>query len=328
MPAPPPALPPHPPSPRAQRAQALRIEPSAPTRGAPAARRGYLVRHWRGELPLLAALALSSALLWLAVQALVLAGRWLPLTEFPAGGALLWLLQAALLAAGALWWGVGVLRAALAHGAAGGSLPVSLAAALTGLGAFVWVALFWWQSARFVAADVLALLRGRAPPAAVRIEAGGARVALEGGLEFGSTRTLRAALDAQPGVRTVRLESRGGRVAEGLALGELIAARDLDTLVRGECSSACVTAFAGGRRRLIAPGARIGLHSAGGAGAGAAAVAEANRRSDRFIAARGVDLRVLEKGAAVAATDIWFPEPMVLLAAGLATDYAADDAQR
>lgn len=327
------APPPHPPSPRVQRAQALadrRQTGAAADTADPAAapRPGYLRRHWRGDLHLLVALVASAALVWLAVQALEWLGRRMPLTEYPFGGAALWIVEVAVLIVGALWWGVGVARAAIAHGASGGSSLVSLAAALTGLGAFVWVALFWWQSARHVAGDVWATLTGNAPPAAVTVEAGGRRALLSGDLEFGSMRALRALLDAQPAIRSVRLDSRGGRVAEGLALGELIATRNLDTVVTGECSSACVTAFAGGRARLIAPTARIGLHSAGGTGVSAAAVADANRRSDRFIAARGVDLRVLDKGAAVAHDAIWFPEPVVLLASGLATDYAHGTARR
>lgn len=264
----------------------------------------------------------SGALVWLLVQGIQFAERWLPLTDHPVVGSARWLLEVAVLALGALWWGVGVLRSALDHGAAGGSTLVSLLAALTGLGAFVWVAAFWLQSARHVAPDVWATLSGTAPPAAVRVDAANRRVFLEGDLEFGSTRALRVALQANPGAQTVLLESRGGRVSEGLALGKLIAERNLDTVVRGECSSACVTAFAGGRQRLIGPNARLGLHSAGGPGSNAASVAAANRSSDAFIAARGADLRVLEKGAAVAHSDIWFPEPMVLLASNLATDYA------
>jgi len=285
-------------------------------------RRGYLVRHWQGEPHLLVALVVSGALVWLAVQAIDLVAGWVPMTEQPLPGAALWILEIAVLIVGALWWGVGVTRSAIGHGAAGGSTLVSLAAALTGLGAFAWVGAFWWLSARHVAPDVWATLAGTAPPAAISIDASRIQANLDGDLEFGSTRALRQLLDANPQVQRVRLQSRGGRVAEGLALGKLIAARSLDTLVRGECSSACVTAFAGGRRRLIDPGAKLGLHSAGGAGSNASSVAAANRDSDAFMAARGVDLRVLEKGSAIDNSDIWFPETLVLLASNLATDYA------
>lgn len=297
------------------------VDMAAPAEAAPRSR-NWLLRHWRGELPLAMALIASGALVWLAVQGLDAAQRAITLTEHPAASSALWLIEVALLVVGALWWGVGVARAAIEHANAGGSMPVALLAGATGLGAFAWVGMFWWQSARHVAPDVWAIVNGTLKPAQVQVEAGGASATLDGDLEFGSMRALRAALDANPAVKRVKLESRGGRVSEGLALGRLIAARNLDTLVTGECSSACVTAFAGGRARLITPKARIGLHSAGGAGAGAQGVAQANRVSDEFIASRGVDLRVLDKGAAVANDSIWFPEPYVLLASGLATDYA------
>ena len=121
-------------------------------------------------------------------------------------------------------------------------------------------------------------------------------------------------------MQVVRLHSRGGRVAEGLALGTLLRDRGIVTLVNGECSSACVTAFAGGARRIIGPYAQIGLHSAGGAGFSGEVIASANRRSDEFIAARGVDREVLDKGASVANDQIWFPSSQVLLSSGLATE--------
>ena len=57
------------------------------------------------------------------------------------------------------------------------------------------------------------------------------------------------------------------------ALERLILDRNKDTLVTGECSSACITAFAGGARRSIARDARLGMHSAGGRGVSAAMLA-------------------------------------------------------
>jgi hypothetical protein len=146
------------------------------------------------------------------------------------------------------------------------------------------------------------------------------RLLISGDLEFGTTRATRAALDANPKITTIRLESRGGRVAEGLALGRLLLDRNKDTLVTGECSSACVTAFAGGARRSIGREARLGLHSVGGQGVRASDLAAANQRSDVFIANRGVEMRFLEEGSAVANDQIWFPPVSTLLVAGLATE--------
>jgi len=78
--------------------------------------------------------------------------------------------------------------------------------------------LFWLNSARHVWPDVKATLSGDLQPAAVTLEPGGL-LAVQGAFEFGTMRVVREALAAHPTVRTVRLESRGGRVAEGLALG-------------------------------------------------------------------------------------------------------------
>jgi ATP-dependent protease ClpP protease subunit len=294
---------------------------AARTQAAPGVRSprvGYFRSHWRGDLPLAAAVIVSAALVWGLVEAVRLAGHFFPYTEEPTTAALLWLLEVALLVVGVLWWGMGVQRAAVRSVDKGGSMFVAFLTGVVGYGAFIWVGMFWLNSARFVWPDVRATLTGDLHPAVITLA--GAQLTVQGDMEFGTMRAVRETLAAHPEVRIVRLESRGGRVAEGLALGRLIADRNLDTLVTGECSSACVTAFVGGNRRIIGPAARIGLHSAGGGGISAANVAKANRASDTFMAARGVDARILARGAATANDDIWFPEQSVLLASALANE--------
>lgn len=307
----------HPPSPRRQRSDAAHL---AGRFKAPKERRvGYLRRHWRGELPLAAAVIVSAALVWGAVQLVEFASRRVPITDYPHAAAALWILEVLLILPGAVWWGTGVMRSASRHVGRGGSASIALLTGAVGLGAFFWAGAFWWQSARYVMPDVWATLTGDAPPATVKVER--PRLVVSGDLEFGTTRAVRAALDANPDIVTIQLESRGGRAAEGMALGRLILDRNRNTLVTGECSSACVTAFAAGARRSIGRDAKLGLHSVGGKGVSAATLAAANRSSDNFIANRGVDVRVLEEGAAVANDSIWFPAQSVLLGSGLATEY-------
>src|SRR5882672_5468015 len=319
----------HPPSPRRQRADAVFLSRrSKPPR--PARRFGYLRLHWRGELPLAATVIVSAALVWGVVQLVEFASRRVSIIDYPHAHAALWMLEVLLLLPGVVWWGTGVMRSAAHHVGRGGSASIALLSGAVGVAAFFWAAAFWWQSARHVMPDVWATLAGDAPPASVQIErapstgtdrAGNARLLVSGDLEFGTTRAVRAALDANADISTIHLESRGGRAAEGLALGRLLLDRNKDTLVTGECSSACVTAFAGGARRSISADAKLGLHGVSGKGVSAANLAAANQRSDEFIGNRGVDVRVLEKGAAVASDHIWFPPPDVLLGAGLATQY-------
>lgn len=313
----------HPQSPKHQRANAAYLaRRGKPERSPP--RQGYLRAHWNGTLPLAVAVMVSAALVWGTVQLVAFAARRLPITEYPQAASALWILEVLLLLPGAIWWGTGVMRSAAHHVGRGGSALVALLTGAVGLGAFFYAGAFWWQSARFVMPDVWATLAGNAPPAQVEIErAPGAapRVLVSGLLEFGTTLAVRAALDANRDIVTVRLESPGGRAAEGLALGRLLLDRNKSTLVIGECSSACITAFAGGARRSIGPAAKLGLHSVGGKGVSAANLAAANKKSDEFITHRGVDARVLAEGAAVANHSIWFPPASVLLGSGLATEY-------
>lgn len=318
----------HPPSPRRQRSDAeFRSRHARPARRA--GRFGYLGQHWRGELPLAAAVIISAALVWGIVQLVELASRRLPITDYPHAAAALWILEVSLLLPGVIWWGTGVMRSAARHVGRGGSAAVALLTGAVGLGAFFYAGAFWWQSARFVMPDVWATLTGSAVPASVAVErpasaakeAGpGLQLLVSGDLEFGTTQAVRAALDANPQVMTIRFESRGGRAAEGLALGRLLLERNKDTLVTGECSSACVTAFAGGARRSIGRDAKLGLHSVGGRGVSAANLAAANQRSDKFMANRGVEVSLLEEGSSVANSEIWFPSASVLLKTGLATE--------
>jgi len=264
----------------------------------------------------------SGGALWLSVQLLDGLGYFFPVTDYPYHASALWLLQIGLMLVGVVWWGYGVQRSAVSHAQSGGSGLVALTAGLTGLAAFAWAGAFWWLSARHIAPEVWATLTGAAAPAHITFDPKANQLLLQGDLEFGTTRALRLQLKTHPNVRILRLESPGGRVKEGLALGVVIRDHGLDTLVTTECSSACVTAFAGGARRLITADTRLGLHSAGGPGATQEGIAQANRDSDTFIANRGVDWRILEKGAAVANDQIWFPQPWILLASGLATHYA------
>lgn len=61
----------------------------------------------------------------------------------------------------------------------------------------------------------------------------------------------------------IALESGGGRVADGIALGREMYFEGYSTAVNRSCASSCGLVFMGGRERiLIGPQARIGLHQA------------------------------------------------------------------
>ncbi|MTI16831.1 hypothetical protein E1162_06230 [Rhodobacteraceae bacterium RKSG542] len=73
--------------------------------------------------------------------------------------------------------------------------------------------------------------------------------------------SLLAALDANPNVTTVALGSSGGNVIEAINAGIEIRSRGLETVLWGDCFSACPLVFWGGTRRTIwDPPQQLGMH--------------------------------------------------------------------
>src|SRR5215469_4098607 len=89
----------------------------------------------------------------------------------------------------------------------------------------------------------------------------GTELEFTGGITLGVARELRSALDANPGVKVVHLDSNGGRLLEARRMRDVIRERGLITVTSTECESACVLAFLGGNQRYLAPGARLGFHT-------------------------------------------------------------------
>jgi len=60
----------------------------------------------------------------------------------------------------------------------------------------------------------------------------------------------------------VTLDSNGGRVAEGLNIGEAIARRGFATVANHKCLSACALTWLAGAQRAVYPNTQIGFHAA------------------------------------------------------------------
>lgn len=67
-------------------------------------------------------------------------------------------------------------------------------------------------------------------------------------------------LRASPGVTELVLSSTGGNVWAGEEMARIVIDFELDTRVIEECSSACVTVFLGGERRVLDRGGKLGFH--------------------------------------------------------------------
>ncbi len=94
----------------------------------------------------------------------------------------------------------------------------------------------------------------------LKIENEGKQLYIKGIFDFGITDSVRKVINDNPELTSVVLESAGGQVYEGRGLSLLFAKHELDTYSHQECSSACATAFIGGKRRYLGHKGKIGFH--------------------------------------------------------------------
>lgn len=257
-------------------------------------------RHWRGELPLAA-----------AVLGILVGGRVL-MALVPEAGDPRIDVPVALFDAGLLvWQAVGATRAALAAMAeTSDALPAwgSLAAVLAAV-AFAAVGLI----------DRLVPPPPPAPIAAVRplpVTAG--RATLAGEIDFSDLRGLEAALAGGAVIDTLVLTSDGGLVYAARALALVVERHGLATRVEGRCASACVLVFLAGEPRSLSPGAELGFHgyrSLSRVPTNDIAAEEARDRA-RY-EAKGIDPEFIELVFATPPAAMWFPTEAELRRAGV-----------
>jgi hypothetical protein len=100
------------------------------------------------------------------------------------------------------------------------------------------------------------------PAYAAEITVGGMTIALNGLIGPDDAETFQAKANLFPGKAMAILNSPGGNLLAGLAIGEFIRLRGWSTYVSGECDSACAFIWLGGAQRLMTPDAKIGFHAA------------------------------------------------------------------
>ncbi|MDH5526783.1 MAG: hypothetical protein OEY97_05685 [Nitrospirota bacterium] len=254
----------------------------------------YLIRHWRGELPLWQSFWVNLVAPLVAWRTLVgwLLGspeRFSDLRLFSALGPALTLIGLLL----CVWQGVGCWRAALRYRKLHRERP---ARAMWGelvrvqLAILVAVAMLW--------APRFAIITGRSLHTALFPERGDWHVAREqpgvisvrGRFGYGLADAVRDALVKWPDTAILQLDSPGGLMWEAETLYRTLSRSHLMTYVEGRCDSACTYVFVAGRGRYVHEGAHMGFH---GLGEAYAADPRTRRHHERLYDARGVDARFI-----------------------------------
>lgn len=223
----------------------------------------YFLRHWRGERSLSFAWWVNGALLgigfFIALVALfVLCVELMetrPQNYLPVFSAVY-----ASIVMIAIWQIVGIWRSATRYCVGGKRFWGGLAKGvmLLALSLHVWTGYVVLPKLH----AIYEIARGDVliGPHSFAVTDNGDTLEFSGGITFGVADELETRLEAMDHVKTVVLNSHGGRSVEAEHMAELIKERGLSTAVKGSCFSACPTVLLAGRERTLLGSARIGFH--------------------------------------------------------------------
>ena len=293
--------------------------------------RRFVVRHWRGELPLWVAFwvvgVLANLLAWALVTLLVSAsGLYRGYNPYLSALTIvgIWLSASALV----IWQMVGVWRTASRYVASRTSVLwarlAQLVVVLGVIGASIDAATVTYP--QLVEAAKIGLLGDpELPDYRVDVSRDGRALEVAGGIKYGLAREIERVLRAAPEVDVVRLDSIGGRSGEAETIFDIVRRFDLDTHVARECLSACTLVFAAGRQRWLGRGARLGYHGIAFPGYTDADLAELGADWYARLVTAGVAPDFVERARRVPSRSMWYPTPDELFAAGVVTGVVADD---
>ncbi|SEC02333.1 hypothetical protein SAMN05519104_0589 [Rhizobiales bacterium GAS188] len=288
----------------------------------------FIARHWRGELPL-----------WVSYWIIgflgnIVAGAVLLLVDAAAGsrdydprivlGQLLvvWLCICTMV----LWQVVGVWRSAneriRERSRMGRNAPWATLAKLAAVLGFLRLGgmLFTTGAPEIAEVSRMAFLDDPDIPAyTLRIMRNGTELEVVGGFKYGLTDDVLRVLRAAPRVRTVHLDSTGGRIGEAEKLYNAIHDHGFITYVANQCMSACTVAFAGGRERWLHSQAKLGFHAPAFPGLSAAELTESIQRQKDIFAASGFDTAFATRALSTPNSRVWTPSIEELLRARVIT---------
>jgi len=288
----------------------------------------YVLRHWRGELPLPVSYWVNVIVV---TAVLTIALKIVPWDTFVTKSTIL--CSTALIALWVLlvivtiWQFVGVWRSAKNYLSQGESrLWGNLAKIAVVLGVIIAVINFVSTGIPQIT-EYAKIATGNDPMGTyqLRVLRDATELEIAGAIVFGLTDDVRRTLDAHPTVAIIHLNSEGGRVSEARNLRDLIGSRGLTTYTASGCFSACTLAYAGGKERLIAKDANLGFHQYSFPGTKARDFLSEYEKDKQDWLSRGFANDFVNRAFSTPNNEMWKPSHRELFQAGFITGYPGSD---
>jgi hypothetical protein len=277
----------------------------------------YVARHWRGELSLPASYWVNGLVGGFAVGFTIGALAYV-INRQGDVQPMLWLVSLILtwivVVLFTIWQTVGVWRSATHYRQNGRKFWGAAAKVATVLGLLNAAYNFLFFGAAQLA-GIYEIVTGdsRVGPHRFQVLANGQILEFSGGITFGVARELEEFLDAMGSLKTVRLNSIGGRILEAQKMSDMIRAHGLSTDVTQDCMSACTIVFLGGKERFMTPSARLGFHQPVFRGMTAADRRAAISNEEARLQRLGLSKDFAIRANAATPDGMWYPDQDELL---------------
>ncbi|MFA4920401.1 MAG: hypothetical protein WC581_14330 [Thermodesulfovibrionales bacterium] len=145
------------------------------------------------------------------------------------------------------------------------------------------------------------------------------QLTISGVISFGLARDVDDILSANPQIKTVILNSDGGRVWEGENLLDVLTNREIEeTVTETGCSSACTIAFLAGKIRLMRKNKPLlGFHSSSSLYYLENSVDSENRRIHTLMVSHGISSAFANKALSASPSSMWYPSFDILWDEGI-----------
>jgi len=149
-----------------------------------------------------------------------------------------------------------------------------------------------------------------------------------GGINFGLSRDFQEYLKRYPNIKTVRINSVGGRIVEATKIAKIIREKELDTYAFGNCFSACSYLFVAGKKRTLEYGAVLGFHQPILKGVDEENLQEMIDNGKRLFYYSQIDRDFVKKVFETPNSSLWRPSYKELKEANVITDMAIANGDR
>ncbi len=120
-------------------------------------------------------------------------------------------------------------------------------------------------------------------------------------------------------IKSVHLNSLGGRTGPALRIANSILSKKVNTHAEVGCYSACTTVFIAGEIRVISIGTKLGFHQGAFPGVSDAEVKSVQKEEREFFLDRGVSNSFVRKAYNTPSRQMWYPSYLELMEANVVT---------